>query len=207
MPIAAEAQSDPLRKELKTWLENNQHLNGAAILQYLMKHANLPVHVSFIDRQIYCRRPAERWEEYSQACAYGLICVFEEARMADSPTLGDCLERHKKCLKEIQACRDLNDEYGAEKAELEARRINAYLKEVKTPTGALKRFPPPWSLSGRMVNKNLSYTMQKLQAGHPELAAYVKKHLKRGKAFMWHDPDDDEDTRYSANAHWYLENQ
>ena len=206
MPIVSEAQSDPLRKELKTWLENHKHLNGAAILQYLMKHANQPVHVSFIDRQIYRRRPVERWEEYSEACVHGLICTFEEAQMADPQTVEEVKELHKQALLDFQACYAINDQYGAEKAILKARQLNAYLKEVRTPSGALKRFPPPWTAASHMVNKNMSYVLRKMQADRPDLAAYAKKRLTRGKAFKWSDPEE-EDARYSANAHWYPVNR
>lgn len=202
MPIASETACDPLKVELKNWLEANKHMNGAVILQYLIKYANLVVHVSFIDQQVYCRRPVERWPLYGEACVYGLISTFEEAQMADPQTREECAARIKKLITKYQACAEINDEYGAEKALVEIRPLQAYLKQVQTPGKTPKRFPPPWAGACRMVNNNMTYLIRKMEAGRPDLAEYVKKHLKRGKAFQWFDPDDEDSIYWSAAAHW-----
>lgn len=193
-----------LKNDLNAWLERNKHFRAAAILQYLVMNANQSVHVEFIDHHCYRKRPVENWPDYSEACVFGVVSCLENHYLSDPKTVHDCENEFKRAIREMQICADLGDDYGVEKWRIKARDLKNYVKEVTTPGGGMKRFPAPWIKANNLVNSNIRYMLNIMGKQRPDLAAYVKKHLKRGKWFTWSDTEDEDLQRYSANAHWTL---
>ena len=178
-------QTTQLKAELLAWLEANETLKGAIVLRYLIKFANLPVHSTFLEHNLACNRPLDKWPDYPEAAAYGLINLLEDMDMADSDTIAECQKECKRLLAKIAACGDLNDYHGMEKHQHEYEQILSYLKEVRKPNGRLKPFPPSWNGSYHMVYSNISRVFAKLQEETPTLASYAKKCLETGQWYKW----------------------
>jgi len=180
-------QTHRLKAELLIWLETHKS-KGSIILRYLIKYANQPVHVTFLDYNVSCKRPLEKWAEYPEAAAYGLISLMEDMKMADYRTVAECLQESKRLLAMIAACGDLNDYHGMEKHQHDLEQIYSYLNDIKKPNGPIKSFPPSWDGCYHMVYSNVNRLFAKLREEDFSLYAYANKNLSTGQWYMWREP-------------------
>jgi len=206
MPSVRNTDPGQRKAELNDWLENNKHMHGAVILQYLIRYENLPVHVAFMDHYISRGYPAARWPQYAEAAAHGLVCTAEQLKLADARTVTECRDRFNKLKQLYQAYFDLGDDLRAEKTAAEMRQLNKYMKEVRAKNGSIRTFPATWSSSYHMAYSNLARLRTKLRQERPELAAYLKQHLRTGQWFTWSDPEGKTPPWMAQSAHWTHKN-
>ncbi len=160
-----------LQNRLTAFLADHAHRTGARVLGVLLRRPNRPYSVIDIAFRIY-KYNRSPWE--LEAIAKN---AFHPIPMSDKRAQGQYIER----LKLLRARKQAGDNRG----DWEIEFLRKELRRITRPDGAIKNENPELKKVYYCFKMALNRLIARAQTRDPELADYIRGHLKTGIWCCW----------------------
>ncbi len=176
LPLA-EGASDP---EVRLWLRQHGKLSGAGLVLHLQAHPDHFYHVSDL-ADIVFNEGILLMVDHGD---YGRL-YEEKIPMTDHSAISDCRTEMKRLLRLIAAALTLGLDDVAEQYQRDFKNILDYLKETRTPSGAIRNFPSQEMRDYQRLFQAFRRVLLKARAESYEVYSTIKLHVKTGTTFAW----------------------